>query len=175
MIDSWYWAIPRTTLSVPLDVQDSRATARTRLHSCASGLADGGASRALRHQEGVHPHSERPGKAIGAIRVSVVRGLFGMADVHRTSPLVTHAAVREVAADDAARTAARAAGQAMAVAHFRTHSIAPAMYAAAAVHDAAAPADADSAVLEERNWQYQHLLELMDDANPGDTTHGAAS
>jgi hypothetical protein len=65
--------------------------------------------------------------------------------------------------DDAARSAARAAGQAMATAHVPTHSIAAAVYAASAVRDATGSTEA---VTRERNWQYQHLLDLGEGSNP---------
>jgi hypothetical protein len=85
-----------------------------------------------------------------------------MADVRGVS-LAAHAAAREVKDDDAARSAARAAGQAMATAHVPTHSIAAAVYAASAVRDATGSTDA---VNDERNWQYQHLLELGGGSDP---------
>jgi hypothetical protein len=62
----------------------------------------------------------------------------------------------------AARSAARAAGHAIATAHVRTHSIAAAIYAATAVRDASGPADAEAAALREREWQYRHLATLRE-------------
>jgi len=83
-----------------------------------------------------------------------------MADVRKAS-LAAHAAAREVEQDDAARSAARSAGQAVSTAHVPRHAVAAAVYAATAVRYAANPSDAESAILKERNWQYQHLLELV--------------
>ncbi len=82
-----------------------------------------------------------------------------MADVRKAS-LASHAAAREVGEDDAARSAARAAGQAVATAHVPTHSIGAAIYALQAVHRAADPSDA-AAVARERDWQIRHLLKLV--------------
>ena len=83
-----------------------------------------------------------------------------MADVRKAS-LGAHTAAREVEGGDAARSAARAAGQALATAHVPNHAIAAAVYAATAVRDGVAATDADAAVSQERDWQYRHLLELM--------------
>jgi hypothetical protein len=107
------------------------------------------------------PGDNRPRKAIEAIRAWIQTGVFKMADVRKVA-LAAHAAAREVAEDDAARSAARAAGQAMATAHVPLHAIAAAIYAATAIRDTASSSDA--AVVKERTWQYQHLLELIDNS-----------
>jgi hypothetical protein len=65
-----------------------------------------------------------------------------------------------VGEDNAARSAARAAGQAVATAHVPTHSVGAANYALQATHRASNSSDADAATAKERVWQYQHLLEL---------------
>ena len=116
------------------------------------------AERVLPFFEDAFPEDDRPRRAIEALREWVRTGVFGMADVRETS-LVAHAAAREVGEEGPARFAARAAGQAMATAHVRTHSIAAAYYAAKAVWAADAERAADN-VAKEREWQYQHLLEL---------------
>ena len=82
-----------------------------------------------------------------------------MADV-RKAALDAHAAAREVGEDTAARSAARAAGQAVATAHVPTHSIGAANYALQAIHRTTTSSGADAAVAKERDWQIQHLLEL---------------
>ncbi len=82
-----------------------------------------------------------------------------MADIRRVA-LASHAAAREVGEDYAARSAARAAGQAVATAHVPTHAVGAANYALQAIHRATDPADADAAVAQERDWQYRYLLEL---------------
>jgi hypothetical protein len=86
--------------------------------------------------------------------------VFKMADIRKAS-LSSHAAAREVGEDNAARSAARAAGQAVATAHVPTHSIGAAVYALQAIYRAADVSDAEAAVAKEREWQYQHLLKLQ--------------
>jgi hypothetical protein len=87
--------------------------------------------------------------------------VFKMA-VIRNAALASHAAAREVGEDNAARSAARAAGQAVATAHVPTHSIGAANYALQVIHRAANSSDADTAIVKERDWQYQHLIELRE-------------
>ena len=117
------------------------------------------AERVLPYFEEEYAEDDRPRKAIEACRTWARTGVFNMADVRKTA-LAAHAAARGVKEDDAARSAARAAGQAMAAAHVPTHAIAAAIYAATAIRDAASAADADMATTKERDWQYQHLLRL---------------
>lgn len=114
------------------------------------------AERVLSYFEQKYPKDNRPRKAIEACREWARTGVFKMADIRRGA-LAAHAAAREVKEDDEARSAARAAGQALATAHVLTHSIAAAAYAATAIRDATNSTDT---VDKERNWQYQHLLEL---------------
>ncbi|NYT08081.1 MAG: hypothetical protein GKC05_07505 [Methanomicrobiales archaeon] len=108
-----------------------------------------------------YPEDTRPRDAIGACRNWARTGVFRMADVRRIA-LAAHAAAREVPEFDPARSAARAAGHAMATAHVATHAIAAALYAATAVRDAADPSDAGSATIREREWQLQHLHRLRE-------------
>ena len=82
--------------------------------------------------------------------------------VIRKASLASHAAARDVGEDNAARSSARAAGQAVATAHVPTHSIGAAIYALQAIHRATNSSDADAAVDIERDWQYQQLLELVE-------------
>jgi hypothetical protein len=117
------------------------------------------ADRVLPYFEEKYPDDDRPRKAIEAVRAWTQTGMFKMADVRQTS-LSAHAAARKISANDAARSAARAAGQAMATAHVPRHAVAAAIYAATAVRDAANHTEADAAALNERIWQYQHLVEL---------------
>ena len=86
--------------------------------------------------------------------------------VIRGASLASHAAAREVGEDNPARSAARAAGQAVATAHVATHSLGAALYAQQAVFRAADPADAEAAVAREREWQYRRLLALRDLTEP---------
>jgi hypothetical protein len=115
--------------------------------------------RVLPHFEEKYPEDNRPRKAIEACQAWINTGVFKMADI-RKAALAAHAAAREVGQDNAARSAARAAGQAVATAHVPTHSSGAANYALQAIHRATSSSDADAAVAKERDWQYQHLLEL---------------
>jgi hypothetical protein len=119
------------------------------------------AERVLPYFEKKYPRDLRPRLAIEAGRAWVRTGVFRMADIRRAS-LVAHAAAREVPEDDPAHSAARAAGQAAAAAHVGTHAVAAAIYAATAIRDLGGGSTADAATIKERHWQYQHLLDLID-------------
>jgi hypothetical protein len=117
------------------------------------------AERVLPYFEEQYPEDQRPRNAIETLQTWIDTGVFKMAVIRQAS-LASHAAAREVGEDNAARSAARAAGQAVATAHVPTHSIGAAIYALQAVHRATSAAEVDTAVAQERDWQYQHLLEL---------------
>lgn len=117
------------------------------------------AERVLPYFEEKYPEDHRPRQAIEALQAWINTGVFKMADIRKAS-LDSHAAAREVGEDNAARSAARAAGQAVATAHVPTHAIGGANYALQAVYRATSAADADEAVAQERDWQYQQLFEL---------------
>ncbi|MCB9450279.1 MAG: hypothetical protein H6672_02505 [Anaerolineaceae bacterium] len=117
------------------------------------------AERVLPYFEAAFPDDPRPRQALAALQQWINTGVFKMA-VIRKAALDAHAAAREVGADSPARSAARAAGQAVATAHVRTHAIGPAQYALQAIHRASHAADTEAALAEEREWQYQHLLAL---------------
>ncbi len=117
--------------------------------------------RVMPYFEEKYPEDHRPRDAITALKAWVLTGVFKMADIRKAS-LSSHAAAREVGEDDAARSAARAAGQAVATAHVRTHSLGAANYALQAIHRTTHPTDTDAAVTKEREWQYHHLLKLRD-------------
>lgn len=68
----------------------------------------------------------------------------------RAAALAAHEAARE-AMTPASQAACRSAGHAAATAHVITHAVAAADYAAKAAPDA----------LEERDWQYNHLLSML--------------
>jgi len=119
------------------------------------------AERALPYFESKYPKDDRPRLAIEAGRAWVKTGVFKMADV-RKSALAAHAAAREANDDDAARSAARASGHALATAHVPTHAVAAAIYAATAVRDAVESANSETATDAEREWQFQHLLNLSE-------------
>ena len=115
--------------------------------------------RVLPYFEEKYPEDHRPRQAIEGLQAWINTGVFKMAVIRKAS-LASHAAAREVGEDNAARSAARAAGQAVATAHVPRHSYGPAIYALQAIHRATNSSDADAAVAKEREWQYKHLLEL---------------
>jgi hypothetical protein len=119
------------------------------------------AERALPYFENKYPQDNRPRLAIEAGRAWVKTGVFRMADVRKIA-LAAHAAAREVKDDNAARSAARSAGHALATAHVPTHAGAAAIYAATALRDAVEPAHAELATNKEREWQLHHLLNLSE-------------
>jgi immunity protein 5 of polymorphic toxin system len=113
------------------------------------------AERVLPYFEEQYPEDHRPRNALETLQAWINTGAFKMAVIRKAS-LDSHAAAHDVGEDNAARSAARAAGQAVATAHVPTHSIGAAIYALQAIHRASD----DAAVAKERDWQYQHLLEL---------------
>ncbi len=113
----------------------------------------------LPYFEEEYPEDHRPRQAIETLQTWIKTGIFSMTVVRKAS-LDSHAAARAVGEENAARSAARAAGQAVATAHVPTHSIGAAIYALQAIQRAANASDADTAVAKERDWQYQHLLAL---------------
>lgn len=118
------------------------------------------AERVLPFFEKKYPNDTRPREAIRILREWVKTGKFSMAVIRGVS-LAAHAAAREVKEEDqAARFAARAAGQAVATAHVPTHAIGPALYAykvVAATH----PQDVKTAIAKEQKWQFQRLPENL--------------
>ena len=114
--------------------------------------------RVLPYFEDSYPDDPRPRIALETLQTWVETGVFNMSVIRKAS-LDSHAAARDVDEDNPARSAARAAGQAVATAHVYTHAIGAANYALQAIHRANNAMDADAAVAREREWQYQHLLE----------------
>jgi hypothetical protein len=117
------------------------------------------AERVLPLFESRYPEDKRPRSAIETGRAWVTTGVFRMA-VIRKAALDSHAAARDVEDDDSARSVARAAGQAVAAAHVPSHALAAAAYAVTAMRDSTLTAGADAATAEEREWQFQHLVNL---------------
>ena len=112
--------------------------------------------RVMPYFEEKYPQDHRPRQAIETLQTWIDTVVFKMAIIRKAS-LDAHAAAREVGEDSPARSAARAAGQAVATAHVPRHAYGPAMYAQQAIYRATNSMDA---VESERNWQYQHLLDL---------------
>ena len=117
------------------------------------------AERVMPYFEEKYPQDHRPRQAIETLKTWIDTGVFKMAVIRKAS-LDSHAAARAVGEDNTARSAARAAGQAVATAHVPTHSIGAANYALQAIQRATTSSDADAAIAKERDWQYQHLLNL---------------
>ncbi len=103
----------------------------------------------------------RPRNAIKTLQTWINTEVFKMEGIRKAS-LDAHAAARELGEDNAAHSAARAAGQAVATAHVKTHSIGAAIYVLQAIHRVSNASDADTAVANEREWQYHHLLSLRE-------------
>jgi hypothetical protein len=119
------------------------------------------AERVLPCFEEQYPEDPRPREALETLREWIATGVFKMAVIRKAS-LDAHAAAREVGDDSPARSAARAAGQAVATAHVPRHAYGAAVYAQQAVFRASDPAKADAAAVKERDWQYRHLRELRE-------------
>jgi hypothetical protein len=122
------------------------------------------AERVLPHFAKHVPDDQRPRYAIEALQQWLQTGVFQMAAIRKAS-LDSHAAARDVGADTTARSAARAAGQAVATAHVPRHAYGAAVYAQQAIYRAANPSEAGAAAARERDWQYTHLLQLRE-SNP---------
>jgi len=125
-------------------------------HKTLASWAIDCAERVMPYFEEKYPQDQRPRQAITTLQAWIDTGVFKMAVIRKAS-LDAHAAAREVGEDSPARSAARAAGQAVATAHVVTHATGPAIYAQQAIYRATSAMDA---VERERNWQYQHLLRL---------------
>jgi hypothetical protein len=130
-------------------------------HKTLAAWAIDCAERVLPYYEGKYQEDTRPRKAIETLQTWIDTGVFNMAVIRKAS-LASHAAARDAGEDNAARSAARAAGQAVATAHVPTHSMGSAIYALQAIYRTATSSDADTAIARERDWQYQHLLELIE-------------
>jgi hypothetical protein len=117
------------------------------------------AERVMPYFEESYPQDHRPRQAIEALQRWIETGEFKMA-VIRKSSLNSHVAAREVGEDNPARSAAHAAGQAVATAHVPIHSLGAANYALQAIYRATNPAEVEAAIAKEREWQLQHLLKL---------------
>ena len=117
--------------------------------------------RFLQYFERQNPKDLRPRHAIESLQAWIDTGEFRMATI-RKAALESHAAARDVGEDTSARSAARAAGQAVATAHVPTHSIGAANYAVQAIYRSADSANADALIAQERDWQYRRLLELRE-------------
>ena len=119
------------------------------------------AERVIPYFEEKYPQDHRPRQAIKTLKTWIDTGIFKMAVIRKAS-LDSHAAAREVAEDSPVRSAARAAGQAVATAHVPRHSYGSAIYAQQAIHRATNPSNVNTAVAKERDWQLDHLRKLLE-------------
>jgi len=115
--------------------------------------------RVMPYFEETYPQDHRPRQALETLKTWIETGVFQMETIRRAS-LASHAAAREVGEEIAPRSAAHAAGQAVATAHVPLHALGAANYALQAIHRATDSSDVDAAVAKERAWQLQHLLNL---------------
>jgi hypothetical protein len=115
--------------------------------------------RVLPYFERKYPEDNRPRKAIEALQHWISTGILKMADVRQAS-LNAHAAAREVGEDNAACSAARAAGQAVATAHVPSHSIGAANYSLQAIYRAANSSDADAAIAKGKRLAIPALVRI---------------
>ena len=117
------------------------------------------AERVMPYFEKEYPKDLRPRLALETLQAWIDTGIFKMMVIRKAS-LDSHAAAREVGEDNPARSAARAAGQAVATVHVSRHAYGSAIYAQQAIFRATNQSDADVEVIKERNWQYQRLLDF---------------
>ncbi|QRN83546.1 hypothetical protein JR338_01975 [Chloroflexota bacterium] len=123
------------------------------------------ALRVLPMYESQFPHNPHPRQALDTLQDWIDTGEFSIS-VIRSASLNAHAAARQVNNDTPAKSAARAAGQAVATAHVRTHALGATKYAQQAAFRAALPKDTQQAVVQERNWQFNHLKQLITKRQP---------
>lgn len=115
------------------------------------------AEHVLHHFEQVRPGDDRPRRAI-ALGRAWARGEIPMKEAHRTA-FIANAAARDVSG--AARMAALAAGQAVAVAHVAAHELGAAAYAIRAAREAASEHERDEAGKRECHWQRARLPDAI--------------
>jgi hypothetical protein len=139
--------------------KDIMELAKVSAHRPLSIWAVECAGRVMPLFESVRPEDGRPREAMATLEEWLQTGQFSMGAVRKAS-LASHAAAREMEDATSAHFAARAAGQAVASAHARMHSIAAAWYAAKAVW-AIGGLDAPVRVRDEREWQYRRLQQLI--------------
>ncbi len=117
------------------------------------------AQHVLHFFEEVKPGDDRPRRAIELAR-AWARGEIPMTQAHNAA-FIANAAARGVSG--AAKQAALAAGQAVAVAHVAAHELGAAAYAIKAAREAAPDGQADEAGRRECQWQRAQLpVEIRD-------------
>ncbi|MFY0523621.1 putative immunity protein [Archangium gephyra] len=115
------------------------------------------AEHVLHFFEEARPEDERPRQAI-ELAHAWTRGEIKMRQAHKAA-FVANAAARDVSG--AAKLAAYAAGQAVAVAHVAAHELGAAAYAIRAVQAAAPEAEREQAGRRECQWQREQLPDAI--------------
>jgi len=122
------------------------------------------AKRVLPYFESEFPQDPQPRQALDTLQDWIDTGEFSMKTI-RGSALASHAAAREVGEDNPARSAARAAGQAVSTAHVKEHALAAANYALQAIFRANIASNPEDAIKAEQQWQTQRLMEIRQESS----------
>lgn len=152
--------MPHPKFSLIAEIEPLRALVEGIDHKALAAWAIDCAGRVLPYYETAVPGDPRPRRALATLQAWIDTGEFHMAVIRKAS-LDAHAAAREVGEDSPARSAARAAGQAVATAHVITHAPGAAAYALQAIHRASRPEEVEAALAAERVWQRQRLGDLQ--------------
>ena len=150
--------MPKPAFSLSHEAKSYSAIVEQTDHKVLAAWAMACAERVMPYFEGAFPDVRRPRRALETLQAWIDTGEFSMAIIRKAS-LDAHAAAREVGEDSPARSAARAAGQAVATAHVRTHAPGAAAYALQAIHRDTAT---EEAVAAERVWQRERLREISE-------------
>jgi len=151
--------MPNPAFSLSHEVESYSAIVEQTDHKVLADWAMACAERVMPCFEAAFPDDPRPRRALETLQAWIDTGEFSMAVIRKAS-LDAHAAAREVGEDSPARSAARAAGQAVATAHVSTHAPGAAAYALQAIQRAGSAEEVDAALAAERAWQRQRLVEL---------------
>ena len=120
------------------------------------------AERVMSHFEAEYPNDHRPRNALQELQAWIDTGKFSMHTIRRAS-LDSHAAAKEIGNDSSGASAAHSAGQAVGTAHAPIHCLGAANYALQAIYrEKPDPAEAEAAVMKEREWQLLHLRNLSE-------------
>ena len=156
-------AKPKFSLAIP-DVELETLVEQASHRTLAIWARDC-ALRVLPLFEAQFPNDSRPRQALNTLQDWIDTGQFSMSII-RNASLNAHAAAKQVGEDSVAKSAARAAGQAVATAHVRTHAPERQKYAQQALFRAALPGEAQQSVAQERDWQFAHLAQLIKERQP---------
>ncbi len=113
--------MPKSKFSLNDDIEAMRDAISTVDQRTLGLWARDCAARVLPYFADQFPADLRPQAALDALQQWIDTGMFSMAAIRKAS-LDAHAAARDVGEDSPSRSAARAAGQAVATAPARTHA-----------------------------------------------------